>query len=773
MPSRLLRSGISAILLALTPGLMASAQTATTALAGITPNQLHDGTATFMGHYNSNQKLRLVIGLQHPHLAEEEQFLNELHTKGSPNFQKFLTADEWNARFGPSVADEQAVVDWATSQGLTVTNRFSNRLLVDVEAPAGAIEKVFGVTMNRYQVGTRAAFSNDRDPVIPTSLGNIIHSIGGLNSIQVLRPANKAMQEPAFADYVEGPTAAVAGSGAADAKAKPPVKGAGLQPNITGGAYDPTDIYGSPAYDVSALNAQGHCCNPLSNPNVSPAESSIAIATAGSQAASDLSGFQSAYPYLAFHYQQFDIDGTPSCCDEEGTADFDWSTAWANSLGSSVNTAMIYLYDGASSQLSTFTDVYNQILTDGHARVFSTSWGCEELACTPQSVMDTDHGIFNAMAGQGWTMVAASGEQGATAGCGDAVAVQYPASDPNIVGAGGTTLNLNSSSQFISETAWSGGLYGCSINDGGSTGGASAYYAAPGYQSNTGYSNRTVPDIALNADWVNSPQNFYYNGYLQGNGGTNIVAPSVAGFFAQANAYLDYVATQNGGCGGTTSCTPLGNGNYYLYWFGNNPTYAAHYPYYDITQGCNNNDITAEYGLSYYCAGTGYDEVTGWGSFNALQLSWAINAYKTGDFAAPSVTFTGPLTNHWYNTNQEVSWTVADAGTSGFPATGVSGFTSSWYFAPVDSTKAPSGPRAPPDSAPDGFYTGPEYSNSTSGHQYVATAGQQGCLTTYVPMTTAASTRCNHMGQSVTTAFRRSRKLPWPGLTAAALTFQM
>jgi kumamolisin len=145
--------------------------------------------------------------------------------------------------------------------------------------------------------------------------------------------------------------------------------------------------------------------------------------------------------------------------------------------------------------------------------------------------MDTDHGIFNWMVGQGMTLVAASGDQGATAGCGAAVAVQYPASDPNIVGAGGTTLFLNYDSTFNSQVAYSGGPYGCGSNDGGSTGGFSAYYAAPSYQTSLGYANRAVPDIALNADWYNTPQNYYFNGFLSGNGGTSIVAPSVTGIF--------------------------------------------------------------------------------------------------------------------------------------------------------------------------------------------------------------------------------------------------
>ena len=46
-------------------------------------------------------------------------------------------------RFSPSAADEQAVLDWAKSQGLTVTQRFPNRMLVNLEAPVARLEKAF------------------------------------------------------------------------------------------------------------------------------------------------------------------------------------------------------------------------------------------------------------------------------------------------------------------------------------------------------------------------------------------------------------------------------------------------------------------------------------------------------------------------------------------------------------------------------------------------------------------------------------------------------
>ena len=691
-----------------------SANVAGTPYTGHTPPAVVDGSAKLVQHYNSSQMLRLTLGLQPPHMAEEKQFLQDLQTKGSPDFHHFLSPEEWTKRFDPSEQDEQAVVDWAKAQRLNVTHRFPNRLLVDVEGPVSAIEKAFNVTINLYQLDTMSGYSNDRDPEIPSTLTGVIQSVGGLNNLQVLHPANKSAQEPMFPDYAPGPVVA---SGLAEGRngnrsklPKAQSKKRGLAPPITGGAYDPSDMYSSQAYDTNALYNQGHCCNPLGNPGVTPPETSIAIATAGSQQGSDIVGFQAQYPYLAYHYQEFYIDGTPTCCDGEGTMDMEWSTAMSNSFGSYVDTAMVYLYDGVNANFSTFNDIYNHILTDGHARVFTTSWGCRELACYDSGDMNTANSIFSSMVGQGWTLMAASGDQGASAGCSNATAIQFPSSDPNVVAAGGTTLSLSSGPFYNYEVAWSGGPAGCGSNDGGSTGGYSAYYSTPFYQSSLGLPSRGVPDVALNADWYNTPQNFYFGGALSGNGGTSIVAPELAGFFANENAYLLYLSSViSGGLCNGHACAPLGNGNWYLYYFGEHPGYAPHYPFYDITSGCNNNDVTSFYGLTYYCAGSGWDPVTGWGSVNMFQLAWAINTYSAGDFGAPAVTFSGPATNVWYNSDVLVSWGITDTSNDGLPPVGVAGFSQAWDFDPGDNSREPT-----PGSG-SSFYSGPQYPNATSG----------------------------------------------------------
>src|SRR5208337_3279985 len=55
-------------------------------LANHTHSKVLNGSAQLVSHYNPEQKLRLALGIQAPHMAEEEKFINDLVTKGSPNF---------------------------------------------------------------------------------------------------------------------------------------------------------------------------------------------------------------------------------------------------------------------------------------------------------------------------------------------------------------------------------------------------------------------------------------------------------------------------------------------------------------------------------------------------------------------------------------------------------------------------------------------------------------------------------------------------------------
>ena len=82
------------------------------------------------------------------------------------------------------------------------------------------------------------------------------------------------------------------------------------------------------------------------------------------------------------------------------------------------------------------------------------------------------------------TFFSSTGDNGAPGG--------WPADSSNVVAVGGTTLNVDASGNYISETGWS---------DGG--GGISTEETQPAYQKGVVTQSstfRTIPDIAMDAD---------------------------------------------------------------------------------------------------------------------------------------------------------------------------------------------------------------------------------------------------------------------------------
>jgi hypothetical protein len=365
----------------------------------------------------------------------------------------------------------------------------------------------------------------------------------------------------------------------------------------------------------------------------------------------------------------------------------------------------------------------------------STSWSGPEASTDgyTSSEMTSIDKVVSLMVGQGWTLVGDAGDQGATGDCNNGLSIRYPSSSPNFVSAGGSVLQQGTSSATY-EIAWTGQTAegSCANNEGGSTGGYSNTYTTPGFQSGMGNSYRATPDLALDA-W--SSHAIYFNGGWVGFFGTSVVAPMLAGFFAQDDAYLLSIGND---CrlSSSSACAPLGNVNYPLYWQGHFPN-GGHNPYYDITSGCNSNDITAEYKLTAYCAKAGFDEVTGWGSANMLQLAWAINWEVGTPNGIPYTAFSGPATDKWYNSSQTVSWTIVDyVGTDGGTGTGIAGFTQGWDSIPNDSYSEPSGINS---GTGDSFYTGPQYPNQSKGCLSLVNGANgcsggvsQGCHTAYV-----------------------------------------
>jgi kumamolisin len=256
--------------------------------------------------------------------------------------------------------------------------------------------------------------------------------------------------------------------------------------------------------------------------------------------------------------------------------------------------SQIYVYEGPNSDQGVL-DTYNRIATDNLAKQVSTSWGLGENSVNTQ-YLQAEHSIFLQMAAHGQTIYSAAGDSGAYDDYpSETLVVDDPASQPYVVGVGGTRLTVNTASgAYSNESVWNDG----SGSAGG--GGVSSVWPLPSWQKNvsTVYSktHRNVPDVSLNAD-PNTGYSIYYNGEWTIYGGTSCAAPLWAAFTARINQEL--VANKK---------PVLGFANPLLYAIGVGSSYTVNF--HDITSGNN----------LYYSAGKGYDNASGWGSFNGDKL---------------------------------------------------------------------------------------------------------------------------------------------------------
>lgn len=162
----------------------------------------------------------------------------------------------------------------------------------------------------------------------------------------------------------------------------------------------------------------------------------------------------------------------------------------------------------------------------------SISWGGPENAWTVQGRAALDQAIQNAL-GMNVNVFVASGDDGSSDGE-DGCNVDFPASSPNAIACGGTTLQLKANGHIETQFVWNDGSSG-----GAGGGGVSQFYSVPAYQSNipnlphapNGFNGRAVPDIAGNAD-PNTGYLICLRNQWQVVGGTSAVAPLFAGLCA-------------------------------------------------------------------------------------------------------------------------------------------------------------------------------------------------------------------------------------------------
>jgi hypothetical protein len=624
--------------------------------------------------------------------AAQQQDLNTLianqQTPGSPLFHKWLTPEQFGARFGLSQGDLDRITTWLESQGFKVSYTARGHAFLSFDGNAGLVESVFKTEIHSFNVNGKMHFANVIAPSIPAALSGIV---GGFRGLHDFLPHSMLKQR---ANYTLS-----TGSG-----------------DFT--FLAPPDL--ATIYDINPLYTAGN----------DGTGQSIVIAGQTDVYIADLNFFRAAFGISAISGCTMDGTGTiikAGACSsgnfemvvpvgggvtdpgissgDLSESDLDIETVSGVARGAKI---IFVTADGAHGGVDSSA---NWAIDNQLAPVISYSYGlCEAFDTAP--TIATQETIYQQGSTEGIAFFAATGDNGSAECDGDngtypailGPSVSYPASSPEITGVGGTEFNEGSCTywsatntnggsalSYIPELAWNdptsivgsqfdatgGGPSNCAHGTGTTSVGGFAFeicdaptaggIAKPTWQAGItpADSVRDVPDISFSASNVNdpyivcTPQN-----EIGGTGTTSSCATSIADALEMNSAF-----------GGTSASTPLaaamdvllnqylggqtGPINNYLY----TVIYKNHASvFHDVTAGtsandgdtstniepCTAGDPTFEPaalrcpggGTFGYTAGTGYDTVTGLGSLdiNAFFTAWGASRPATATTISPSAT---------------------------------------------------------------------------------------------------------------------------------------
>ena len=394
-----------------------------------------------------------------------------------------LGPGQFAERFGPTQATVSAVEAWATAQGLQVSSVSADRLLVTLTGSTSALGSALGVSFHRFTAADGSTYvSSTGTASLPASLADDVTAITGLS------------------DLARAELDTVHRSGAATP---------GLTFPTSYGPKELNALYGASAAQVGAGQT-------------------VAVIAEGdlSQPKSDLAQFESHFGLPAVTWNQIDVGKSSN--DTEGDDEWDLDTQYSTGFAPGVK--QVNVYDGSSLEDADILATVDRWVSEDASSQASFSAGeCELLAQAAGFTESLDAVLAEATA-QGQTLFTSSGDTGSQ--CPALVGengvplgvpgVNYPASSPNAIGVGGTTV-LGAGP---TEIGWYAG-----------GGGTSAIEATPSWQENAGGSflaaRRGVPDVALDAD-PNSGYDVIIDGKEEVIGGTSAGAPSWQGIWARA-----------------------------------------------------------------------------------------------------------------------------------------------------------------------------------------------------------------------------------------------
>jgi Pro-kumamolisin, activation domain len=427
---------------------------------------------TLPGHVNPNAKPQYDQGLIQPSFQfgyvtlviapspsqqiALDQLLEQQQDRSSANYHKWLTPEQYADRFGLSQNDLHKITAWLTSQGFSILSAPRGRNSVIFSGTAAQVQSSFGTEIHRYDINGEKHFANSIPLSVPAALSGVVTGVRGLSDFlpkpMYVRPAGGSKSpgpHPAYTATLNGQTDYFLAPGDIATiydlnplyNASPAIDGTGQTLAIIG----QTDIY---LADINDFRS-GFGLNQITGCTTN---------AAGIVTACNSTNFQ----YVVV--TGVTDPGTPSACGDlpEADLDIEWSGATArnaqiifvNAPATFNSDCTVYTNNGGVNNALAYA-IENRI-----APVISMSYGiCEAEA----ESMETELEQGNT---EGITIMNSAGDSGAAACDGGppnnatkppfspavgGLAVNYPASSPEVTGVGGTGIPISD----FTATYWS------------------------------------------------------------------------------------------------------------------------------------------------------------------------------------------------------------------------------------------------------------------------------------------------------------------------------
>jgi subtilase family serine protease len=564
------------------------------------------GKSTYLSPVDAEEQISVILSLPLGDSAGAAEFAQRVSNPKDPLYRKYITPEEFAARYGANANDYAALKQWAIAHGLTIAHEAGARTSLTVRGSVGQFQALFGTQVNNYRSADGSEFySASVKPAIPDAIAAKVSGIIGLtNSVQYapLAKVYKSFGETGVAPADGTDTAG--GTGPGGAYAASDLRTAYRIPHFGGLIPQTVAVFeqgGFFKYDVETYLKRMN----LPHPPVT---------------------FVGVNGYDGYVYD-FKVE-------LEAVLDIDMVIA----INPQVKEVMVY-EDGNDPFGVALIDALDQVAQDNKAQILSISYGLDESEQGTDQMI-AENTVLTQLASQGITVLASAGDDGAygltgTANYPATYNVSDPGSQPLITCVGGTSLATGPGQVYVTESVWNR----LGSGHGATGGGISSYWPIPSWQPgewvslNGGSSTyRNVPDVAAVGDPITGVAVYSRpnGGWLQ-IGGTSVSAPVWAGYLSIVNAGLGYVGN-----------TKIGFVN---------PVFYQDTELYQILDGSNGDAIT--FGLPGYGAGSPYNNCCGTGSLWGGGLAYQI--ITAGTSGTPPSQITG-LTITPTKTAATISW---------------------------------------------------------------------------------------------------------------------